>query len=79
MMILKAPALRPGGDRGCRELECCPNGEDGRAHRRADWDLGFRTTLTLTHQNLLFCRVPRSPILAFIIRTYQKVGFGGLR
>ena len=34
---------------------------------------------TLTHQNLLFCRVPIDPILGFLIRTYKKVGFGRLR
>ena len=34
---------------------------------------------TLTYQTLLFCRVPINPILGFIIRTYQKVGFGRLR
>ena len=35
--------------------------------------------LTLTHQNLLFCRVPIKPMLRFITRTYKKVGFGRLR
>ena len=34
---------------------------------------------TLTHQNLLFCRVPMNSILGFIVRTSKKVGFGGLR
>ena len=34
---------------------------------------------TLTHQNLLFCRVPINPILGFTIRTYKKVGFSGSR
>ena len=33
---------------------------------------------TLTHQNLLFCRVPINSILGFIIRN-KKVGFGSLR
>ena len=41
--------------------------------------LGLRVlSYTLTHQNLLFCRVPIKPILRFIIRTYKKVGFGRL-
>ena len=34
---------------------------------------------TLTHQNLLFSRVPINSILGFIIRTDKKVGFGRLR
>ena len=34
---------------------------------------------TLTHQNLLFCRVPINLILGLIIRTYKEVGFGRLR
>ena len=35
--------------------------------------------ITLTLQNLLFCRVPIKFILGFIIRTYKKVGFGRSR
>ena len=35
--------------------------------------------VTLTYQNLLFCRVPINSILGFIIRTYKKVGFGRLK
>ena len=35
--------------------------------------------ITLTYQNLPFCRVPKISILGFIIRTYKKVGFGRLR
>ena len=38
------------------------------------WGLGC----TLTHQNLRFCRVPIKSILGFILRTYEKVGFGRL-
>ena len=34
---------------------------------------------TLTYQNLQKSRVPINSILGFIIRTYQKVGFGRLR
>ena len=35
--------------------------------------------VTLTYQNLLFCRVPIISILGLIIRTYNKVGLGSLR
>ena len=43
-------------------------------------ELGFSSQLaTLTYQTLLACRVPINSILGFIIRTYRKVGFGGLR
>ena len=34
---------------------------------------------TLTHQNLLFCRVPINSIIGFTLGTYKKVGFGRLR
>ena len=33
----------------------------------------------VTHQNLLFCRVPVTPIVGFIIRTDRKVVFGRIR
>ena len=35
--------------------------------------------MTLTYQNLLFCRVPTKFILGFIIRIYKKVGSGRSR
>ena len=42
--------------------------------------MGLKRSLTYqTLQALPFCRVPINSILGFIIRTYEKVGFGRLR